>query len=219
MMDGVHDLGGKEGFGPIDVSEPDVPFHEEWEGRMWGIPQSTGAPDWTIDWWRHVRELIDPVDYLSRPYFDSWAQTQFAAFVNSGIFTLEEAFSAKSATPPIRQPRLMRSRDAVEADKSHAYRFDRKIAQPPAYKAGDHVRARQVGQQHHTRLPAYARGKPGMIHAHHGAYVFPDSNAQGKEIAQHLYSVVFDACDLWPEAEGKNDRVFLDLWESYVEPA
>ena len=66
-MDGPHDLGGKEGFGPIDVDEEEVPFHHAWEGRMWGLAKCTCAPDWTIDWWRHVRELTDPVDYLSRP--------------------------------------------------------------------------------------------------------------------------------------------------------
>ncbi len=71
-MDGPHDLGGKQGYGPIEVNEPDVAFHHDWEGRMWGLARSAGAPGVTIDWWRHVRELIDPVDYLSRPYFDSW---------------------------------------------------------------------------------------------------------------------------------------------------
>jgi nitrile hydratase len=76
---------------------------------------------------------------------------------------------------------------------------------------------RQLTTTHHTRLPGYARGKPGIIHAHHGAHIFADSSARGDESAQHLYSVVFDACDLWFEAENSKDRVFLDLWESYLE--
>ena len=80
-MDSVHDLGGKQGYGAIDVDEPEVPFKHEWEGRMWGISSCSGSSDWTIDWWRHVREAIDPVDYLTRPYFDSWAQTELAAYV------------------------------------------------------------------------------------------------------------------------------------------
>ena len=78
-MDGIHDLGGRQGFGPIDVNEPEAAFHHPWEGRAWAIVRGCRHPDWTIDWWRHVRELIDPVDYLTRPYFDSWAQTQLAA--------------------------------------------------------------------------------------------------------------------------------------------
>ncbi|MFQ5624219.1 MAG: hypothetical protein ACE5FS_12595, partial [Paracoccaceae bacterium] len=89
-MDGIHDLGGKQGFGAVKVSEPEEPFHYPWEGRMWAIARTCASPEWTIDWWRHVRERIDPVDYLTRPYFDQWCQTSMAAFVTSDIFTLDE---------------------------------------------------------------------------------------------------------------------------------
>ena len=70
-MDGIHDLGGKQGHGPIEVDDDGGPFHEDWEGREWGIAQCARTPGITIDWWRHCRELIMPVDYLGRPYFDS----------------------------------------------------------------------------------------------------------------------------------------------------
>ena len=75
-MDGIHDLGGRHGFGKIDVNEAEVQFHEPYEGRVRSIVHAiTQAPDWSIDWFRHCRELIDPTDYLTRPYFDQWAQT------------------------------------------------------------------------------------------------------------------------------------------------
>lgn len=222
-MDGAHDLGGKEGFGPIDVNEEDVPFHAEWEGRMWGISRSSGAPDWTIDWWRHVRELIDPVDYLSRPYYDSWAQTDIAAHINSGTFTLEEVIAAKSATPTVSQDqpvsKITTRADAVAAEAVGATRYDRPLEHPPAFQVGDPVRASLFGQDHHTRLPAYARGKCGRIHAHHGAHVLADENARGHEVAQHIYSVVFTAGELWGADADRKDRIYLDLWESYLDPA
>ncbi len=218
-MDGPHDLGGKEGFGPIDVDEDEVPFHHAWEGRMWGIAKCTGAPDWTIDWWRHVRELIDPVDYLSRPYFDTWMQTQSAAFIDSGVFTLDELVSGKSATPPSGSPAVLAKADALQANRTQAARFDREIDTAPVFSAGDRVQTKAHGHSHHTRLPAYARGRPGVIHAHHGAHVFADENARGREVAQHIYSVMFEARDLWPEAGGRKDRIYLDLWESYLDPA
>jgi nitrile hydratase len=67
-MDGVHDLGGVQGFGPLEIDRDEPPFHHDWEARMWGLNEAmTGDPGWTIDWWRHVR-LILPLDYLSRPY-------------------------------------------------------------------------------------------------------------------------------------------------------
>ena len=218
-MDGVHDLGGKQGFGPIDVDEVEASFHVDWEGRMWAIAQCARSPDWTIDWWRHVRELIDPVDYLSRPYFDSWAQTHIAAFIDSGEFTLDEIMTAQSANTPVDPQVSQRYEDILAAIGEQAYRFDRDIEAQPVYQVGDKVFTRLLLPGHHTRLPAYARGKPGVIHDHHGAHVFADASARGNEIAQHLYSVVFEAGDLWLEAGNKKDRVFIDLWESYLDPA
>ena len=58
-----------------------------------------------------------------------------------------------------------------------------------------------------------------MIHAHHGGHVFADASARGEERGEHLYTVSFASPDLWPEAKGSSDRVFVDLWESYLEPA
>ena len=80
-MDGIHDLGGKQGYGPIDVDDEGNPFHHDWEGREWGIAQCARTPGITIDWWRHCRELIMHEDYLGRPYFDSWAQTDFSTYI------------------------------------------------------------------------------------------------------------------------------------------
>ncbi len=108
--------------------------------------------------------------------------------------------------------------DIFAAIEAQAYRFDRKIETPPAYQVGDKIFTKQLLSSHHTRLPAYARAKPGVIHAHHGAHVFADDSALGIEEAQHIYSVVFEGHDLWAESENKNDRVFLDLWESYLDP-
>ena len=58
-----------------------------------------------------------------------------------------------------------------------------------------------------------------MIHAHHGGHVLPDAAARGEHRGEHLYTVSFASPDLWPEAKGSADRVFVDLWESYLEPA
>ena len=100
-MDGVHDLGGRQGFGAIDVNEPEEQFHEEWEARVRAmITVMSRAPDWNLDWFRFCRELIDPVDYLSRPYFDQWLQSYAAMMVNSGLATVEELASGKATFRP-----------------------------------------------------------------------------------------------------------------------
>lgn len=219
-MDGVHDLGGKQGFGPVDVNEVDTPFHHDWEGRSWAIVRLVKSPDWTIDWWRHVREMQDPSDYLDRPYFDSWAQTHMTALIDSGVLTLDEVLTGKTATPDEKgKAPVLDHAGVLAVVHASAQRFDHEIAAKPAFQPGDKVRAKHWTTKGHTRLPAYARGRPGVIHAHHGAHDFADLSAKGVHEAQHIYSVRFQSCDLWPEAADSVDSVFLDLWESYLEPA
>ena len=218
-MDGIHDLGGKQGFGPVEVDDDETPFHAEWEAREWGISNCARTPGITIDWWRHCRELIMPLDYLARPYFDSWAQTDFATYIEAGWMTLEEAGSGMATGgeadhgPP---PPAMTLDEVLREDRAHAYRFDAEINAPPLFGIGQKVCTLRHGHAGHTRLPQYARDRVGLIHAHHGAHVFPDLSATGIEEHHHLYSVVFAAADLWPEASASPDRVYLDLWEDYL---
>ncbi len=221
-MDGIHDLGGKQGYGDIDRDGEDEVFHQEWEGREWGIAQSARTPGITIDWWRHCRELIMPEDYLGRPYFDSWAQTDFATYIEAGWFTLDEVDAGRSLTTDIdypEPPAAMSLEQVLDRDRAHAFRFDAEIDTPPAYTVGQRVWTARHGHGGHTRLPQYARGRIGTVNAYNGAHVFPDLSATGTEIHQHCYNVMFEARELWPEADGRKDRVYLDLWENYLEGA
>jgi nitrile hydratase subunit beta len=218
-MDGVHDLGGREGFGPIVDKADDKPFHAEWEMRAFGMKQaSAAAKSWTIDWFRHSRELTDPVDYLTRPYFDQWLTTLAAQMIDEGYLTLDEikagaaTFAPKPGVPP-------QSADAARAYVKRARSFAVGVNTPPRFALGATVRCRLDGGSGHTRLPGYVRGRAGVIHAHHGGHVFADASARGEERGEHLYTVSFASSDLWPEAKGSADRVFVDLWESYLEPA
>ena len=98
--------------------------------------------------------------------------------------------------------------------------FERQVDSPPRFAAGQLVKARNMHPTGHTRLPRYARGKRGEIHRWHGAHVFPDTSAHdGGECPGHLYTVMFTARELWGEEAAHGDKVFLDLWESYLEPA
>jgi nitrile hydratase len=58
-----------------------------------------------------------------------------------------------------------------------------------------------------------------MIHALHGPHTFPDTNAHGLGEQPHaLYSVRFDGRELWGDSAEPREAVYLDLWESYLEP-
>ncbi len=216
-MDGIHDLGGLQGFGAIDVDESDEQFHEPWEARVRGIVNAMSrAPDWNLDWFRHCRELIEPTDYLQRPYFDQWVQTYCAMLVNSGVATVEELASGKSAAPVSGMSPPMAAAEVKSARLAKDYGGD--VDAAPAFSVNDAVRAKRNSILTHTRLPAYVRGHAGSIFRHHGAHVFPDANALGQKRFEHLYTVAFAASELWGEAVQRRDTVYLNVWESYLEP-
>lgn len=219
-MDGIHDLGGRQGFGPVDVHEPEVPFHEAWEGRMLGIVRSFTRPPgvWGIDRFRHVRELIGPADYLSRGYYDQWLQTYAAMLIDAGAATVREVASGRSEKPVPGLPPPQRADEVVSA-KRFVLRYDRESNAAPVFSVGDRVRTRSMGSVGHTRLPQYARGRVGTIAAFRGIHPLPDLNMQDDGPAEPLYTAWFAAADLWPEAAGSKDRVYVDVWESYLERA
>ena len=218
-MDGVHDLGGREGFGPIQEKDDDKPFHADWEMRAFAIHQaSAGGRDWTIDWFRFCRELTPPVDYLTRPYFDQWMTTQAAELIDEGYLTLDEikaGVSAFTPTPTAPPATVESARAFVKNPKS----FVLEAGAPPRFALADTVRCRLDGGSGHTRLPGYVRGRAGVVHAHHGGHALPDASSRGEQRGEHLYTVRFASADLWPEATGSRDSVLVDLWESYLGPA
>lgn len=215
-MDTIHDLGGMQGFGPIDTASG--PFDEDWERRMFALARLTYGPDWTIDWWRHIIERIPPAAYLSMSYFEKWCLTYLTGFVSSGVFTAEEVIAGHTETrQPAPEPGGL---DGARARlRRAARRFDRALNEAPRFAPGDTVRTATHIAANHTRLPRYARGRLGTVIAHRGAHVLPDASAEGREMAQHLYTVAFAAPELWGAGADSRDSVTLDLWESYLGPA
>ncbi|MEM6588818.1 MAG: nitrile hydratase subunit beta [Pseudomonadota bacterium] len=216
-MDGVHDLGGKHGFGRVPVSTDEPAFPQPWEGRAYGLVQSVGDPDSTIDWFRHIVELMPPAAYMSEPYFQKWQYVQIIELIQAGKLTMDEVLSGN----PVKtgHPAKARSLDRVLGiihDKNHS--FELPCDSAPKFTIGDLVLTRRHMPAGHTRLPAYARGYKGEIIAHHSAHALPDAGARGEEIGEHLYTVRFDARTLWGEGANPRDEVTLDLWESYLVP-
>jgi len=219
-MDGIHDMGGMHGLGPIEYEADEPVFHRDWEARMFGIAKAaTGHPDWNIDYSRFARECMPPELYLTLSYYDHWYYSQAVMYLEAGMLTAEELRSghSQSAAPPrddAMGPDVPRNSLYKGADSR------REIAAAPAFKVGDAVRTLNIHPAGHTRLPRYARGKRGTIRAARGAHVFPDHNAHGLgEDPKHLYSVEIAARELWGPQAAPKDKVYLDLWEPYLEPA
>ena len=217
-MDGMHDIGGREGFGPIDVNENDDPFHAPWEARVYGIVRAfTRGSDWNLDWFRHCRELIEPVDYLTRGYYDQWLMTYAAMMINSGMATVEELATGRSSTPLAGFPPPLPPASVANAKRAMTS-YQRQATAEPQFAMGQTVKIVSHGHPGHTRLPAYVRGRNGMIESYHGFHVLPDANARLMPRAEPLYTIVFDHAELWPEVPTRRGFVYLDLWESYFEP-
>lgn len=218
-MNGVHDMGGLHGMGPIQYEKNEPVFHARWEGRVYAMNRAMGAwRKWNLDAWRHDIELLPPADYLRMTYYEKWLAALEKRVVRYGFATKEELESGKAAagsTPatPALTPDLAReiSRDIPSSN-------DPLLA--PLFQVGQHVRARNINPSGHTRLPRYARGKAGQVMRDHGVYTFPDTNAQYQgEKRQHVYSVRFAARELWGEQASAHDSMHLDLWDDYLEHA
>jgi len=224
-MDTVHDIGGRQGFGPVhwQHDHDEMAFHEEWQARAWAMCMCMfavwrGNPEvWTLDWFRHVRERIDPIDYLTRNYYDQWVQSVAATLIDNGTIQLEELL-AGSRTRDTSAIAKGSTKSGGTADKSLTDRNEF-TGSEPAFSVGQKVRTKMSIAAFHTRLPAYVRGRVGVIENHHGSQPLADASARGVIKPEPLYTVAFEAADLWPKAQASRDRVFVDAWESYLEPA
>lgn len=210
------DLGGTTGHGPI-VNEPEtVIFHHDWEARVLAVNLAAGAPGgWNIDRSRSVRETLP--NYAELTYYEIWFEALERLVVAHGLVT-EEELRAGHATEPGDPARRVLTADRVSAVLSSGRPSEREPAAPARYAVGDRVRTRAGQVDHHTRLPGYVAGRVGTVERSHGAHVFPDTHAHGLgEQPQWLYTVVFDAVDLWDDAS-PGQRVSVDAWESYLSP-
>lgn len=212
-MDTIHDLGGREGFGPVPGRDEDDSelFHEPWQARTWATCMMTMArlnrerTGYTLDWYRHVLERIMPADYLAMNYFNKWAQGMMATLVDQGVAEVREFVEGHARGGPAR---LAPAPPAASADPGE-----------PKFSAGDKVATQRDIASMHTRLPGYVRGRKGVVDAYHGAEILPDASAKGDIRKEPLYTVRFEAAELWPDDEGQRAAIYVDLWESYLEPA
>lgn len=224
-MSRVHDMGGRFGDGPV-VPEPQgiVPFAKPWHRDALALTLAAGAlGQWSIDRSRHRREKLSPEDYTRFSYYEIWLAALADLLNDTGLVTREELAAGKAA-PDGPHPKIFRA-EAVGPALARGTPYTRDSNVAPAFAPGDKVRTRLPARNiavpgGHTRLPAYAAGHVGRVILSHGAHVFPDMNAhQFGECPEPLYTVAFDAADLWGTAEQAGDEVTLDLWQSYLERA
>lgn len=221
-MDGIHDLGGMDGFGSVPYANPSETFHERWHGETYATLLATlGNGIAPIDRFRHSIERIPPDLYLSSPYYDRWVTALTRLYVESGLVD-PGTFTERTRAIEAGDFDATEVGDSTPVDLS-SYTWIREdpdtAPDDPAFDLGDRVIVRNDHPTGHTRSPRYARRACGEIEADRGLEPFPDARAHGRDVSRRLYRVVFEGRELWGDEADPELSVTLDLWEPYLRPA
>ena len=218
-MDGIHDMGGMDGFGKVEVEQNEPPFHAKWEGRVMALQRAMGyAGAWHIDHSRFAQERIPPHIYLSASYYQKWALAMETNVVERGLAGADELKTGHALQPG--KPLKRKLTADLIPDKLMRGTFYREPQAPARFNPGDRVRTKNIHPITHTRLPRYARGKIGIVERCQGCHMYPDSVASNRgEEPQWLYTVVFDGPELWGSESDPKLKVSVEAFEPYLEPA
>jgi nitrile hydratase len=189
-MDGIHDLGGRQGFGPIPRGEAaERAFSADWQRRVFGMAALANPAH--SDAFRHAIERLPPVTYLTVGYWGRWL---------GALELLQHENDARVRRDPTQGP-------------------TRELQRAPRFRVGERVRVRDLHTSGHTRLPGYVRGRRGVVALSQGGWVYPDTHAHARgDHPQHVYAVRFEARELWGDTAEPGSAVHVDLFEPYLEP-
>jgi nitrile hydratase len=203
-MDGIHDLGGRQGFGRVRHSPAAQAFHEPWQTRitaLYSLAVKHGV--FNMDEYRHAIERMEPRHYLSAGYFERTLTSLATLCVEKGLVTRDELERRAHGAFPLSLPSA--------AGRSNA-------PGRQGFAIGDRVVVKADYVPGHVRMPAYIRGKTGVVVGESPAYPFPDAHAHGVAAADEpTYDVRFSTTELWP---GSSDAAFVQVgvFQSYLVP-
>jgi len=206
-MDGVHDMGGRQGFGPIGFTPAAESFHAGWEKRanaLYGMAVKLGIIN--MDEYRHAIERMDPRHYLGASYYERSLTGLATLLVEKGVATEAELDALAGGHFPLSHP------NASDAGAVNAP--DRR-----GFQRGERVRVKVIYASGHIRMPAFIRGKIGTIVREGPLTPFPDAHAHGLHAADEpTYDVRFRSEDLWPGG-ADSALVHAVVFQSYLEAA
>lgn len=204
-MDGIHDMGGRQGFGPVRFTLDAKPFHARWEVQVNGLyAHAVRLGIFNMDEYRHAIERMDPRHYLTASYYERSLTSLATLLVEKGVVTREELEMRAQGAFPLASPSAQGRTNAATRAR---------------FKPGDRVHVRLDHVPGHARLPGYIRGKTGVVVGESPPYPFPDAHAHGIEARDEpTYDVRFRSEDLWP-GSAEPALVHVGVFQSYLEPA
>jgi nitrile hydratase subunit beta len=204
-MDGIHDLGGKQGYGPVRYTLNATAFHAPWEVRansLYAFAVRAGL--FNMDEYRHAIERMEPSHYLNASYYERSLTALLTLCVEKGVVSRQELEGHANGTIPLAQPSAPGRGNAAGRER---------------FQPGDRVRVKLEFVPGHIRLPGYIRGKMGTVVGESPAYPFPDAHAHGIAAEDEpTYDVRFRAGDLWPNGCDPA-LVHVGVFQSYLERA
>jgi nitrile hydratase subunit beta len=208
-MDALHDLGGKQGFGPVALEDEPV-FHEPWEKSVFaavlGVLRGGIANN---SQFRHAMERMDPVHYLAGGYWERW-MTGIATLLVERDFVSQADLEARAGGPfPLATNAEVKDVPDPAADGETA-----------RFAPGDAVVVTKDRPSWHTRCPEYVRGRRGEVVAIRGTTPTPHIEVHRNErTPEQTYSVRFEGSELWGSDAEPGTSIVVDLFQSYLEPA
>lgn len=207
-------------MGPIEIEEHEPVFHADWEKRVFAFNMATGPLRlWNLDMKRQMIEALQPPGwYLNAQYYERWLAGITELLKEHKLLSDQELESGKASRVITDVAPLTPDKVVPFMKRGNSARIQADI--PAKFRPGDRVITKNIHPRTHTRLPRYARGKTGMVQRDHGVFIFPDTHAiNGDKKPQHVYAVAFAAQELWGESASPLDKVCIDLWDDYLEPA
>ena len=202
-MDGIHDLGGKQGYGPVRYTLNATAFHSPWEVRVNAMyAHAVRSGIFNMDEYRHAIERMDPRHYLTASYYERSLTSLATLLVEKGVVSREELENRAQGCFPLAAPSA-HGRTNVPGRE--------------CFIPGDRVRVRQDYVPGHVRMPGYIRGKCGVVVSESPAYPFPDAHAHAVVAEDEpTYDVRFRTEDLWPNSSDAA-LVHVAVFQSYLE--
>ncbi|MFT7059845.1 MAG: nitrile hydratase [Pseudorhodobacter sp.] len=218
-MDGIHDMGSMHGFGRVPL-EQDTVFTHDWQKRAFAL---TEALAWSVpfcaDEHRHSIERIAPADYLNRDYFEKWVIGVQTLLQEAGLVDCEELVTGQKRFDIVQESHpAVTPKELIADTKAGAALSFAGQSSAAKFNVGQTVRVGVDCPAGHTRVPRYVRNRIGKIVKDLGVFQFADAvAAKLGPCPQHCSTVEFDARSLWGADAEENQRLYVDLWEAYLE--
>lgn len=143
-MNGIHDLGGMHGFGPINPEKDEPIFHEDWQKHMLALfPATFVLGFYNIDQFRHEIERMGAAEYLGSSYYEHWLHALESLALRQGIVTEEELRTGHAAAGSAKgQPGLAAADVPAVVAHGGSARVDADVK--PKFSEGDMVVCKNI---------------------------------------------------------------------------